>query len=528
MSALRVWSACTLALILAGVSGDRLSADDRIASASAPRAARATAIPDPLRHFALFGWVSPPVESTNAARFDELSQLALNVALPAWLDSGRLVANQQRMGLAAPRGVRCLAWDNRLEGLDFNDPGSPAILDSVVADYRSDPGFFGYYFTDEPQPAESPRLARYYAELASRDPAHPSFDNLIGRGGFSTRAEWESYVRQFADTVHPTVLCDALYDFLVGSDRGLFVENAAGLRALADEYGIPFWGIVLLVQHGSYRDLTPGELRWQVSMLLAYGARGVGYFTYWTPAPDPVWNWQPAVIGYDGVRSRWYTVLQGFNPSVRAAGETLASLAWISTQHAGSQPVGGAAFARDGWIASVAGRAAIGRFKGDPTSRFVLVVNADSSGAQTIALSFAQPVRVSRLGDAADIWSPLPTEPDGANGRVSLFLSSGDFALLRLDSNLDAPPVGPRLTVGPNPACCAVRLAVTRLGSRAHLEILDSAGRRVWARDLEQDDTVLVWRGERDGGGTVRPGIYHVRVRDSLGQASARVSWVGR
>ena len=35
--------------------------------------------------------------------------------------------------------------------------------------------------------------------------------------------------------------------------------------------------------HLSYRDPTEAELAWQVFHALAFGARGISYFTYWTP-----------------------------------------------------------------------------------------------------------------------------------------------------------------------------------------------------------------------------------------------------
>jgi hypothetical protein len=47
---------------------------------------------------------------------------------------------------------------------------------------------------------------------------------------------------------------------------------------------------VLAMPHGPYRDPSEAELAWQVHHALAYGARGVSYFTYWTPPSDEKWN----------------------------------------------------------------------------------------------------------------------------------------------------------------------------------------------------------------------------------------------
>ena len=533
----RMLSTLSLAALLGGAGGDTAANQ---APGGAGTAAHAGAIPAAGRSapaatrqaaaalppFVLFGWVSPPNESTTAARIQELAGAGLNVAVPAWNDSGHLADNLRRIHFAADQGVRCLAWDDRFERVYFGG-AEKALLDTIVADYANEPGFLGYYFTDEPPTADFPLLATIYADLAARDPVHPAWDNLQGLKGFPNRAAWESYTREFIETVHPSVLCNDHYDFLVGpQDRGDFVENVAATRAIADEYGLPFWCIVQLVQHGEYRGLDPGELRWQVSQLLAYGARGVGYFTYWTPAPDPQWNWQPAVIGYDGVRSPWYDVLAAFNPGVRAAGESLAGLTWLSTQHAGSVPRGGAAFVSDGWIRAVEGRAAIGRFAGGAGDRYLLVANSDSLAPQTIGLVLPHTRWVWKQATPAGSWSEVRAVPAELVGtRVSLRLDSGDFVLLKLQPEPGAS--GPVVALGPNPARFAVRFAVSRIGADAHLEILDALGRRVWSAALVPDSDPVAWSGEREGGGRARPGIYFARVTDAGGVTTARFSWLG-
>ena len=48
-------------------------------------------------------------------------------------------------------------------------------------------------------------------------------------------------------------------------------------------HDVPFLLIVQAMPHGPYRDPTEAELAWQVHHALAFGARGISYFTYWTP-----------------------------------------------------------------------------------------------------------------------------------------------------------------------------------------------------------------------------------------------------
>ncbi len=516
---------CLLACAL--LAGDAGPVPSRVPAATASAAAESGRVPP----FVLFGWVSPPVARTSQARLLEYAGCGLDLAMPAWLDSGRFEANAARCAWADTAGVACLEWDARLERAQPGFPSADSVFAAVVADYRTRPGFFGWYFSDEPLEAEFPLLAYYFAKLRALDPAHPSFNNLLPAYAMSGHEAWLAYARRYCDEVKPAILCNDHYDFLEGEDRGLFVQNLAGLRAVSREYGIPFWTVVQLIPHGTYRPLSAGELEWQCSMALAYGARGIGYFTYWTPDPDPVWNWQSGILTNDGERTAWYDVLANWNPIVRRAGETLAPLTWLATVHAGSLPIGATPFAADALVCGVEGRAAIGWFADAAGVRHALVANADSLASRTVTLALAAGARVEAFDAASGAWHAAALD-GGANApRLALPLGAGEFALVRFPGSEDgglaagAPPV---LRAWPSPARRSVTFAVERATRGARLEVLDAGGRRVWGRDLGSGFTSIAWDGERDGGGAAPHGLYFVRVEDANGVAARRLVWLGR
>ncbi len=499
----------------------------RPAAAASPRA---RAVPDPATSFELFGWVSPPVESTTAGHVAEMAAARLTLALPAWADSGRREDNLARLDLAAANGIRCLVWDRRFERfvtLDVASPAGGALLDSIVADYAPHPGFYGYYLGDEPPESQFPFLAALFAALRARDPAHPAWNNLIGPASFPTLTAWRDHVTHYVEVVRPAVVSDDYYSFLTTGDRGQFFDNLAGLRAIADSHGLPFWVVVLMIQHGSYRALTEGELSWQVAMALAYGAHGVSYFTWWTPAPDPLWNWREGAIGYDGRPTHWFDTLVRLDPLVRAAGGALAPLAWRRTLHAGGAPEGATAFAPDSALAAVAGRAAIGEFADAAGVVHLLVANADSLAARTITLTLRAAHPVSRL-EASGAWRSVVPAMTDAGPQLPLDLEAGGFALVRLDAFAGlAAGAGPALVVAPEPAHGEARFALARLGGAARLTIVDLSGRRVWTRDVAGDEATVVWRGERDRGGAAGAGLYLVRIDGATGRTTRRLHWLG-
>ena len=527
----RVLLSCGAAVMLLAATGrgDRLTEPVRVMAGLA-----GTGIVRPgtaaLPRFALFGWVSPPRESTTAVRYAELAEAGFNTTVLAWEDIGSLSENRTRLALTRALGVRNLILDQRLDRVYLGDPATFAVVDTIVADYVGEPSMLGWYLGDEPSPADYPWLANLFTLLRERDPTHPAWNNLFGRMHYATRQEFIADTRAYAETVQPSVLCNDHYDFLLEGDRGHFVENIVGLASVAREQGLPFWGIVQMIQHRGYRAMTPELLKWQVGHWLAYGTRGIGYFTYWTPAPDTFWQWQPSMIAWgSGARTPLYETVKQLNALVRPIGETLAGLQWLTTEHSGSVPLGGTEFAPDGVLLAVEGRGAIGTFVDSVGTPHLLVVNSDSSSARTLRLTLPLAHRLERFV-APGIWAPMPGESEAAGWRVSLPLDAGAFVLMRSVAAIDDVGSGStelRLTSGLNPARGLVRFAMSGVRGAARLEVLDAHGRRVWSRPVPVGVSELLWNGEREAAGVAARGVYFARLEDTRGVRVRRVVWMG-
>lgn len=75
------------------------------------------------------------------------------------------------------------------------------------------------------------------------------------------------------------------------------------------KYNTPIMLIVLLVEHGYYRNLTRSEILWEVSHSLVYGVKRMSYFTYWLPAADDFWKYDNAMTDAEGrLQPHYYDV----------------------------------------------------------------------------------------------------------------------------------------------------------------------------------------------------------------------------
>jgi hypothetical protein len=133
---------------------------------------------------------------------------------------------------------------------------------------------------------------------------------------------------------------------------------------------------------GLAKRRTPGEheIFWQINVSLAYGAKGIQYFTYWTP-DNPQVQYGDALIGRDGNPSLRYQYATNANEYLRVVGRVLLPLTSESVVHANDRrlPRGAKAFKADSYVRSVDGSPVmLGRFLNEgteTTDRYLFVAN---------------------------------------------------------------------------------------------------------------------------------------------------------
>ena len=96
---------------------------------------------------------------------------------------------------------------------------------------------------------------------------------------------YEQYIDSFINSQEfkPRVLSIDHYPFIdneYGGFREDYYLNLKIIRQKSLEYNIPFWMMVLSSGHDHYSDLSFEEISFQVYSALAYGAKGIGYYTY--------------------------------------------------------------------------------------------------------------------------------------------------------------------------------------------------------------------------------------------------------
>jgi hypothetical protein len=193
--------------------------------------------------------------------------------------------------------------------------------------------------------------------LTAADPGEPwCLDNEFGRG--DRLATWtnyaDAYLRAFDTDPWPApVLSFDCYPFFNdGAIRSSYFETLRLARDLTLAHSrpgwrIPLWVIVQLAPfkpHGRPMMKGPSfvQTRWQAWTAVAYGARGICYWTTGT-APDSTLDerFGPGIVDLDGQPTPLHAPLAQLNRELHALGPTLMKLDPVAVFHAGRGHQGG-------------------------------------------------------------------------------------------------------------------------------------------------------------------------------------------
>jgi hypothetical protein len=168
----------------------------------------------------------------------------------------------------------------------IGETADQTAIAAAVADYRHRPGFAGYFVLDEPTAEQFARVKEVVDSLHRLDPAHVAYVNLLPDyakpEGLETPG-YAGYVDELIAAIQPRLLSYDYYPFGKEKDRSTFFANLTLMRDRALRHRLPWLLIVLAMPHGPYREPSEAELAWQIFHALAFGARGISYFAYWTP-----------------------------------------------------------------------------------------------------------------------------------------------------------------------------------------------------------------------------------------------------
>jgi len=408
--------------------------------------------------FPITFWCAPPLKFTNDERYREIAEAGFTLVSPPYeepadnLPGFNKEENLRILDLCQKYGLKATIHDKRMNAVLNGEPGWLALLDDMVADYKNHPALHSYYVVDEPGAGLFQRLGDIIRHLEKADPDHPGYINLFPNYATPKQlqsVDYRQHIEDFMQIVKPSILSYDHYHFLKENltivedgfadekerliyeaavrteDRPGFFENIEIVRDASLKYNTPFMVVILLLAHGSYRDLTEAEIRWEVYQTLAYGSSCISYFTYWCPKFDPIWQPHSSIIENDGRKSVHYDEVKRINSEVAILGSRLLGLKSKAVFHIGQERENVTPFSPYGKVMDISGgRLTAGFFEQD----YILLANKDYINEINVTLELGDGAGLTQISKADGTEKILSAE----NNLYRLKLAPGDGELLKL------------------------------------------------------------------------------------------------
>ena len=192
--------------------------------------------------------------------------------------------------------------DSNTQGEFVEVPTGEALAAEIKELIEKYDNIAGIHLRDEPTSNLFPKLTEAVQvieearEILGEETLQPGINAFPGVGwsqlsnGTDPEMNWEKYLRGICDTGIDYLSFDA-YPFtnVPGEIQSTWLNALGTLNRISDEYGIPFdvW-----IQCGggepafstSHRVVNEAEMNYNVGSVVAFGAKGIGYYTLVTPA----------------------------------------------------------------------------------------------------------------------------------------------------------------------------------------------------------------------------------------------------
>lgn len=381
------------------------------------------------KDFAVMAWGQSP---SDPAQLDGMREAGLNI-------SGFCRAEDVARVQAA--GLTCFVSDRTVENYDPLHLPPDAELRRHVAELKrqvgDNPAALGFFLRDEPDAPSMPGLGKLAAILREAMPDKWPYVNLfpyrVSPERLGTK-DYDSYVRLLVKTIGQPFLSYDNYSLVNGDMLDYFYVNLEIVRRLSLETSAPFWNCILANSHFNYMEPSDATFNLQVYSTMAYGGRGIQYFTYLAPE---IGNYRLAPVDQFGNQTATWDMLRRINNQIHALAPTLIGLHSTGVYHYPDVPEQGRPLAASKLIRRVemtqryvrppvAGRFLIGEFADNRNRPYFLIVNKDLRNSFQFQIDLKQEGRkLVRISPYSGKEEPFGREMD--------WLAPGAGILFRVD-----------------------------------------------------------------------------------------------
>lgn len=381
----------------------------------------------------------PTWAATNDTQYDYIKDAHINFMQTFYPNVVGINTEDQMktiLDLAFARGIKVQVSDSRSEKLMTT--ATDEEIDAIANSYKHHPATGGYYIKDEPSLEELPRAAYVYNKLKRNDPTSFPNVNMFPASGVPN-SDHKNYLEEWVTQAGPAnleYLTMDTYPFVAGDLIGPdYFKDMENLRSVGLKYDLRIAAYLQAVglslgETVYLRRPNADELRWNVYTNLAYGVKGLYWFTWFQPLDQgPNTHFTTAIMDGAGNKTDLYVPALLLNEEIKQWGPTLKGLISRDVFFKGKLPPGTKPLPANFFWEPVDDEDQIVSHFVDHSGRnYIMVVNLDFTTNKI--LRYKLPSRPSVLTEVCkSTGDEIPTRYSNDTGEISANFLPGEGKL---------------------------------------------------------------------------------------------------
>lgn len=282
-------------------------------------------------------WVTPPAQYIDEENYRVMREAGINFINGFREETKDNIMHA--MDLAKQFDIKFFVYQTKIEQNIklYHQNKDKSLIEATMRDikeYSSHPAYAGQLFIDEPGKPLFNAVNDFLQEYQELYPDKQWLVNMFptyATGGIQTHS-YDDYIDSWLDLVKPNYYSYDSYPLLTnGKEISDYFYNLDLVRKKTLDLQIPFWNFIQTLSIANTpgvpnkREPSEADIRWQVYVSLAFGSKGIQYFTYWSPGSGTE-TFGDALIDQQGNKTVRYEYVKNLNEEIYEIGKILVNL----------------------------------------------------------------------------------------------------------------------------------------------------------------------------------------------------------
>lgn len=396
----------------------------------------------------------PPPDFINEESYKTIADGGFNYVLGRPDDT--LVDIMSALDYAADNGIKFLPrhidvtyqldlYELNKDKENFDPSKYTDIFHKKINEYVDHPGYGGQMLIDEPEAEFVSTVSAFTADYLKEYPENTCYTNLLPMASIDTAeiTRYTEYVTTFVEKSGSDFISFDNYPCMEdGTELNTYYMNLSIVSKIARDFDIPMFAYMQSMGYYSpygivnaRRNPSERDFRWQAFSSLAYGAKSLSYFLYWSieASSSATEIFDLALILTDGTPNDSYYIVKRLNSHIKQIGNILLPMKHVGTMYNKGINAFETLYDLESFapISAFTGKGALlGCFE-DEQKYAILLANESPRDTADITLSFADSVssyNVYKLTN--DVYTPYE---QSAGTDLRLNLPAGEGLLITIN-----------------------------------------------------------------------------------------------